>query len=406
MRFPGFEGEWEAKKLGEVSMFYNGRAYKQSELLNEGRYPVLRVGNLFTNENWYYSDLELDETKYIDDGDLMYAWSASFGPRIWKGYKVIYHYHIWKVEILRSLLDKHFYYILLGNETARMKSSSSNGFALLHITKGTIENWQSYFPSISEQQKVASFLSLIDDRISTQSKIIAQLQTLMQGLGEQLFKQRIRFKDDNGNDFPDWEEKKLGEVYSFRVTNSFSRDDLNYEIGEIKNIHYGDIHTKFQTLFDIAREKVPSINPNISTSRIQEENYCKEGDVVFADASEDLNDIGKAIEIVNLNNEKLLSGLHTILARPLSGKLSIGFGGYLFQAKKIRKQVQKESQGTKVLGISAGRLANVELQLPALAEQAHIANFLSSINEKMKAEKIILFQYESQKKYLLQNMFI
>ena len=118
----------------------------------------------------------------------------------------------------------------------------------------------------------------------------------------------------------------------FKVTNSFSRENLNYETGNIKNIHYGDIHTKFQTLFDIEKELVPYINGEISLIRISEDYYCQEGDIVFADASEDLNDVGKSIEIVNLNGEKLLSGLHTLLARPNKKYFHKGFNGYLFKS--------------------------------------------------------------------------
>ena len=86
-------------KLSDVCVLKNGRAYKKNELLSRGKYQVLRVGNFFTSKNWYYSDLELDETKYCDRGDLLYAWSASFGPKIWEGEKTIFHYHIWRVEI-------------------------------------------------------------------------------------------------------------------------------------------------------------------------------------------------------------------------------------------------------------------------------------------------------------------
>ncbi len=89
---------WYKKKLGEVCELVNGRAYRKPELLSEGKYKVLRVGNFFTNEHWYYSDLELEDKKFCDDGDLLYAWSASFGPQVWTGEKVIFHYHIWKVR--------------------------------------------------------------------------------------------------------------------------------------------------------------------------------------------------------------------------------------------------------------------------------------------------------------------
>ena len=150
-----------------------------------------------------------------------------------------------------------------------------------------------------------------------------------------------------------WKNEPFGEVYSFKVTNSFSRDKLNYKNGSVKNIHYGDIHTKFSTLFDIENENVPFVNPSESIEKITLESYCIEGDMIFADASEDLEDVGKSIEIVHLNNEKLVSGLHTLLARPKEKKIIVGFGGYLFKSNRIRTQIKKEAQGAKVLGGSA-----------------------------------------------------
>lgn len=91
------EKGWEVKKLIEVSSLINGRAYKQNELLSEGKYKVLRVGNFFTNSNFYYSNLELEDEKYCYKGDLLFAWSASFGAFIWDEDKTIFHYHIWRV---------------------------------------------------------------------------------------------------------------------------------------------------------------------------------------------------------------------------------------------------------------------------------------------------------------------
>jgi type I restriction enzyme S subunit len=87
---------WASANLADLVTILNGRAYKQTELLNSGT-PVLRVGNLFTSNKWYYSNLELEEDKYCNSGDLIYAWSASFGPFVWEGGRVIYHYHIWKL---------------------------------------------------------------------------------------------------------------------------------------------------------------------------------------------------------------------------------------------------------------------------------------------------------------------
>lgn len=188
-RFPEFknDGEWVEKKLGEVADFINGRAYKQDELLSKGKYRILRVGNLFTNNEWYYSDLELEKDKYCDKGDLLYAWSASFGPHIWNQEKVIYHYHIWKVKNKEDV-NRNFLFNLLDFETFRMKARSLNGFALMHITKGAIENWQSLVPkSENEQKKIASCFSALDEVITAQTAKLEQLKLYKKGLMQGLF---------------------------------------------------------------------------------------------------------------------------------------------------------------------------------------------------------------------------
>lgn len=192
LRFPEFEnsGEWKAVKFGEAATFINGKAYKQEELLDSGKYPVLRVGNFFTSNHWYYSNLELEQDKYCDKGDLLYAWSASFGPRIWNGDKSIYHYHIWKV-VPKNSIDLKFLYILLDSETERMKSNSSNGLGLLHITKGTIEGWDSYMPSLPEQEKISNFILSIDDLISLENQKLTGLKDHKKGLMQQLFPSQL-----------------------------------------------------------------------------------------------------------------------------------------------------------------------------------------------------------------------
>ncbi len=203
-----------------------------------------------------------------------------------------------------------------------------------------------------------------------------------------------------------WVAARLGDVVSFKVTNSFSRDNLNYENGNVKNIHYGDIHTKFKTLFDIEKENVPFINLDIDNQKIKEDSYCQEGDLVLADASEDLADVGKSIEIVNLNNEKLVSGLHTILARPNKGLFPSGFVGYLFKSEFIRQQIQKESQGTKVLSISATRLQNLIIHYPlSIIHSKKIASCLSSLDELISSESQKLEALQAHKKGLMQNLF-
>lgn len=204
----------------------------------------------------------------------------------------------------------------------------------------------------------------------------------------------------------DWDKKPLGAFYEFKSTNSFSRDQLNYDNGEVFNIHYGDIHKKFKTQFKLEYEEVPFINDDIPLDKISDDKYCMEGDLVFADASEDYDDIGKAIEVISLNNKKALAGLHTLLARRLNDDISVGFGGYLFGTGKVRKQIKVIAQGTKVLGISAKEMEKIQLSISnSKEEQTKIAAFLGTVDKKitqLQKKKDLLEDY---KKGCMQQLF-
>jgi len=198
----------------------------------------------------------------------------------------------------------------------------------------------------------------------------------------------------------------MSEVYSFKGNNSLSRDKLNYTGGSFRNIHYGDIHTKFSLHFRVDAEPVPYINDGESHSAIRPENYCMAGDMVFADASEDMADIGKAIEIIDAGDIPLVSGLHTILAKPNGASFVLGFGAYLFSSESVRRQIQREAQGAKVLGLSSSRLGNVQLHYPSEAdEQQKIADCLSSLDDLITAETQKLDTIKAHKKGLMQQLF-
>ena len=155
------EKGWEVKRLEDVSTLLNGRAYKQHELLNEGKYKVLRVGNFFTNDNYYYSDLELEDSKYCDNGDLLFAWSASFGAFIWNGGKVIYHYHIWKVLYDVKVLNIEYYKFLLNAMTTYFMKDV-HGIGMVHLTKCGMEQYILPLPPLSLQQEFASKIEAIE----------------------------------------------------------------------------------------------------------------------------------------------------------------------------------------------------------------------------------------------------
>ena len=158
---------WTTSKFVDVVRIINGRAYNKSELLSQGKYQVLRVGNFFTNDSWYYSDLELDPDKYCDKGDLLYAWSASFGPKIWMGEKTIYHYHIWKLDHSEVLNRKYLYHWLQSRYLTSQVMSNLHGTTMAHITKGIMESTNIAYPSYDEQCRIADVIDHIFEKCNT-----------------------------------------------------------------------------------------------------------------------------------------------------------------------------------------------------------------------------------------------
>ena len=394
LRFPGFSDEWEERPLKDVSTFFNGKAYKQAELLSSGKYPVLRVGNFFTNNSWYYSNLELDENKYCDNGDLLYAWSASFGPRIWAGEKVIYHYHIWKV-INHSQVTKKFLFIVLDNETAKMKAQSANGFALLHITKGTIENWKINLPTRQEQQKIAAFLTAVDSKIEQLSKKKALLGEYKKGLMQQIFSQAIRFKADDGSDFPNWEEKKLGDFDDLVHGDGdwiLSQDitkNGKYEIVQLGNIGFGLFVDK--PLKTISEDKFTEINGT----------QIRKGDLLINRMVD-----SKLYCCLLKSDDDFITSVDVCWIRKNEYFVNY-FLMNLILFKKNQNKLLNLSSGSGRVRISKNNLFNrFSFELPSIEEQTKIANFLSSIDNKIEQVGKQLDESKQFKKALLQQMFV
>ena len=125
----------------------------------------------------------------------------------------------------------------------------------------------------------------------------------------------IRFKKDDGSNYPDWEEKKFGDIFTMHQTNTFSREQLNDTLGDTQNIHYGDVLVKYGSIIDCNKDDLPYINEDISIEKFKNESYVCNGDVIIADTAEDYT-AGKVSEVQNVGDRKILSGLHTMLCRP------------------------------------------------------------------------------------------
>lgn len=179
-------------RFDEVATLVNGRAYLMPELQDSGKYRIVRVGNFSGKDEWFWSDMELDDDKYCEAGDLLYKWACNFGPEIWKEEKVIYHYHIWKVLPNSSKIDKLFLFYYLQYATP-MWLGGTNGTTMVHITKANMEKKKILIPvSIEDQQKIAFVLRNYDELIENNNRRI----TLLESIAKEIYKEwfvRFRF---------------------------------------------------------------------------------------------------------------------------------------------------------------------------------------------------------------------
>ena len=156
---------WEVKQLSEICQVINGRAYKNTEFKTEGT-PIVRIQNLSNGGKTVYSDLELPPEKYIDREDFIYAWSATFGPHIWRGPKSIYHYHIWKMEVDESVISRYFLYLSMFRKTEAMKNAGT-GSIFTHLTKKIMESQHVLIGDHAINKKFSDIIVPIFDQISS-----------------------------------------------------------------------------------------------------------------------------------------------------------------------------------------------------------------------------------------------
>ncbi|AZZ79450.1 restriction endonuclease subunit S [Lactococcus lactis] len=201
----------------------------------------------------------------------------------------------------------------------------------------------------------------------------------------------------------DWEQRKFDECFNFPVsTNSLSRALLNYDEGDIKSVHYGDILIKYPAILNIKNDKIPYITGGKLEK--YKSSLLENGDLIFADAAED-ETVGKAVEVNGLTEENLVAGLHTIVARPKDKKAEF-FLGYYINSNTYHRQLLRLIQGSKVSSISKGNLQKTLVSFPKdFEEQQKIGAFFKKIDDTIALHQRKLDLLKEQKKGYLQKMF-
>ena len=388
LRFKGFTDPWEQRKLGEVATFLNGRAYKQDELLDSGKYKVLRVGNFYTNDSWYYSNMELGDKYYVDKGDLVYTWSATFGPHIWSGEKVIYHYHIWKVE-LSKFLDRNFTLQLLEADKARLLSST-NGSTMIHVTKGDMESKIVSIPNIDEQKQIGSFFKQLDNTITLHQRKLAKLKELKQGYLQKLFpKNGSKFPQLRFSGFADaWEERKLGDAVSISsgVTGDATLQDGEYRLTRIESISQG--------MLNVARLGFTNEKPD-------QKYLLNLGDILYSNINS-LSHIGK---VALVDTAGIYHGIN-LLRFQMRNDVDSEF---LFQRLNTMPMkswaVSHANPAVSQASINQTELSKQPISSPTITEQQKIGSFFKQLDDTIALHQRKLEKLQELKKGYLQKMF-
>ena len=205
----------------------------------------------------------------------------------------------------------------------------------------------------------------------------------------------MRFPEFHG----EWEKCKVSDLLDFYSTNSLSWDQLEYGTDNMLNLHYGLIHVGLPTMVDLSKDILPAIKKENEPKNFE---LCKEGDIAFADASEDTNEVAKAIEFYTLEDKAVVCGLHTIHGRDKSNKTVVGYKGYAFSSTAFHHQIRRIAQGTKIYSISAKNFAECYIGIPSKEEQTKIAKLLRLIDERIATQSKLIEDLKELKSAIIE----
>ena len=208
----------------------------------------------------------------------------------------------------------------------------------------------------------------------------------------------LRFPEFHG----EWEKCKVSDLLDFYSTNSLSWDQLEYGTDNMLNLHYGLIHVGLPTMVDLSKDILPAIKKENEPKNFE---LCKEGDIAFADASEDTNEVAKAIEFYTLEDKAVVCGLHTIHGRDKSNKTVVGYKGYAFSSTAFHHQIRRIAQGTKIYSISAKNFAECYIGIPSKEEQTKIAKLLRLIDERIATQSKLIEDLKKLKSAIIEKLY-
>ena len=378
LRFSEFNGKWEAKKISEVLSIGSGKDYKH---LSFGNVPVYGTGGLMTTVD-----------SYLHDGE-----TVCIGRKGTIDKPFYYFGKLWTVDTLfytHSFIDSNPKFIF--NLFQRINWKEYNeASGVPSLSKSTIEKIKLELPSLKEQIKIASFLTKVDEKLTALKKKKELLEQYKKGVMQQIFSQELRFKNDDGNDFPEWEEKSLGEIgETYNGLTGKSKDDFGH----------GKPYIQYKQIFDDSKIDISRFENVVITDK-DKQNRVLFGDAFFTVSSETPNEIGMSSVLLD-NIEELYLNSFCFGFRPNSFDiLDPYYSRYLFRSELFRNEIVKLAQGSTRFNMSKVQLMKIVVNLPTKKEQIQISKFLSTIDNKISFCQSQIEKAEIWKKGLLQQMF-
>ena len=410
---------WDVILLREIAEVQGGYAFKSSRFLSTGKYQVIKMSNLYNGTlDLKRSESFLDEIGdsesdfLINENDILLTLTGTVGKRdyghtirIGKADNLLLNQRVGRIIVNRnSQVDPTFiFYVTKTERFLNQFFFSARGGTGNQANVG-IQDVAGLFiplPPLPEQQKIARILSTWDQAIEKTQQLIAAKEKRKKGLMQQLLTGKKRLPGFSG----EWEEHKVEDIFTFIKSIPLSRAHLTYEgsKGNVYYLHYGDIHALFKgDVLKISTEtKIPFLKKESESTNLQ---FLQNGDIVIADASEDYEGVGEAIEIADVNEHLVVAGLHTIVLRDRANVASPYFCGYLFNSEVVLSLLRRVATGISVYGISKSNLATVRIILPSKAEQSAIVRIVRAANTEMDLLKHNLENLKNQKKGLMQKL--
>lgn len=400
LRFKEFSDEWKEKKLGEILKIFNGYAFSSKDNQNSGAI-LLKIANVDINkmkqEELSFLPLTYLEkfSKYIlKKGDIVIALTRPLLNRQLKIAEIdvffdnsLLNQRVGKIETNEN--KKFIYNIFQKNNYIKEIEINISGSDPPNLSTENIKDIILNIPSIQEQEKIANFLSSVDKKISLTEEKLELFREYKKGVMQKIFSQELRFKDSNGKDYPEWEEKKLGEIAFFSKGKLISKEDITEE--GVECIRYGELYT-------IYKEKIEKV---VSKTKLEKNKLIlsEKNDVIIPSSGETAIDIAVASCVMK---DGVALGADLNIIKTKENGLYLAY----FINNPAKLELASLAQGASVIHLYEKHLKLLNIKIPTLEEQEKIADFLSSIDSKIEIIEKELEGLKEFKKGLLQQMFV